>query len=463
MRIYNTLSKTVEELKPLKEGEIGLYTCGPTVYHYAHIGNMRTYVAEDFLRRGLEYLGFKVKHVMNITDVGHLTSDADEGEDKMELGARREGKSAWDIADFYTRAFFKDFDSLNCLRPAVSCKATDHIPEMIELVRKLEANGYTYRTSDGIYYDTSKFAGYGLLTGRANLEGLKAGARVEMSREKRNPTDFSLWKFSPSGEKRQMEWDSPWGKGFPGWHIECSAMSIKYLGETFDMHCGGVDHIPIHHTNEIAQAEGATGKKFVNYWVHMEFLVIGSSEKMSKSAGNFLTLNSVIEKGYSPLVYRYFCSQAHYRKQLEFSFEAIASAEKALKNLKSSIAAVREKAGGAIKPAASSPRLDEFKKALEDDMNIPKAVSVFWDTVRDSSIDPAEKMWLAGEFEKVLAFGVLEEEKIQIPAEIEALAAQRSEAKKNRDFALADSLREKIKSLGWLVEDTPKGPKIKKA
>lgn len=463
MRIYNTLSKTVEELKPIKEGEIGLYTCGPTVYHYAHIGNMRTYVAEDFLRRGLEYLGFKVKHVMNITDVGHLTSDADEGEDKMELGARREGKSAWDIADFYTRAFFKDFDSLNCLRPNVSCKATDHIAEMIELVRKLEANGYTYRTSDGIYYDTSKFAGYGLLAGRANLEGLKAGARVEMSREKRNPTDFSLWKFSPSGEKRQMEWDSPWGKGFPGWHIECSAMSMKYLGETFDMHCGGVDHVPIHHTNEIAQAEGATGKKFVNYWVHMEFLVIGSLEKMSKSSGNFLTLNSVIEKGYSPLVYRYFCSQAHYRKQLEFSFEAIASAEKALKNLKSSIASIREKAGGAIKPDSSSPRLEEFKKALEDDMNIPKAVSVFWDTVRDSSLDPAEKMWLAGEFEKVLALGVLEEEKIQIPAEIESLSAQRAEAKKNRDFALADSLREKIKSLGWLVEDTPKGPKIKKA
>ncbi len=463
MRLYNTLTKKEEELKPIKQGEIGIYACGPTVYHYAHIGNLRTYILEDFLRRSLEYIGFKVKHVMNITDVGHLTSDADEGEDKMELGSKREGKSAWEIADFYTRAFFKDFDSLNCLRPTISCKATDHIADMIELVKKLEKNGYTYRTSDGIYYDTSKFANYGILAGKANLEGIKAGARIEFSKEKRNPTDFALWKFSKEGEKRQMEWDSPWGKGFPGWHIECSAMSMKYLGETFDMHLGGIDHVAIHHTNEIAQAEGATGKKFVNHWVHMEFLVIGSSEKMSKSAGNFLTLNSIVEKGYSPLVYRYFCSQAHYRKQLEFSFEAIAAADRALKNLRNLVLDVFEKAQGKPEEAFDCDKLLKFKKAIEDDLNIPMAVSILWETLRDNSLANSKKMWLAMEFEKVLAFGIFEKEKEDVPAEIIALSNERWEAKKNKDFARADALREKIKSLGWLVEDTAQGPRVKKA
>ncbi|NLI09841.1 MAG: cysteine--tRNA ligase [Elusimicrobia bacterium] len=462
MFIYNTLSKKNEEFKPIKNSEVGIYTCGPTVYHYAHIGNMRTYIAEDFLRRSLEFLGYKVNHVMNITDVGHLTSDADEGEDKIELSAKKQGKSAYEIADFYTSAFFKHFDSLNCLRPSVSCKATEHIKEMIELILKLEKNGYTYKTSDGIYYDTSKFKDYGSLVGKAHIEGLKAGARVEMSAEKKNPSDFSLWKFSPKNEKRQMEWDSPWGKGFPGWHIECSAMSMKYLGETFDIHCGGVDHIPIHHSNEIAQAEGATGKKFVNYWVHMEFLVLKAGDKMSKSAGNFLTLDSVTEKGYSPLAYRYFCSQAHYRKQLEFSFEALDSASKGLKNLKSAVSDIQEKTGGAKKENNSSKHLDNFKKALQDDINIPKAVAVLWEALKDSSVEPAERLWLAGEFDKVLAFGLFDFKKEELPPEIKNLCEERTLAKKNKDFKKADELREKIKSLGWLVEDTPAGPKVKK-
>ncbi len=463
MFLYNTLSRKNEEFKPLKEGEAGVYACGPTVYHYAHIGNMRTYISEDFLRRTLEYLGYRVKHVMNITDVGHLTSDADEGDDKMELSSIREGKSAYEIADFYTKAFFRHFDSLNCLRPSISCKATDHIKEMIEMVLKLESRGYTYRASDGIYYDTSKFADYGALVGKAHIEGLKAGARVEMSREKRNPSDFSLWKFSPADAKRQMEWDSPWGKGFPGWHIECSAMSMKYLGETFDIHCGGVDHIPVHHTNEIAQAEGATGKKFVNYWVHMEFLVLKDSAKMSKSANNFLTLDSITEKGYSPLVYRYFCSQAHYRKQLEFSFEAIESASRGLKNLKASAMAVKEKAGGIKKENPNSAYLAAFKEAISDDLNIPKASSILWETLKDSAVEAPEKLWLAEEFEKVLGFGIFNEEKQEIPQEVLSLSNERAAAKKNRDFKKADELREKIKALGWLIEDTPAGPKLKKS
>lgn len=462
MFLYNTLSRKNELFKPLKEKEVGIYTCGPTVYHYAHIGNMRTYICEDFLRRTIEYLGYKVRHVMNITDVGHLTSDADDGDDKMELSSKREGKSAYEIADFYTKAFFKHFDYLNCLRPSICCKASDHIKEMIEMIIKLENMGYTYRTSDGIYYDTSKFHNYGALVGKAHIDGLKAGARVEMSREKRNPSDFSLWKFSPPNVKRQMEWDSPWGKGFPGWHIECSAMSMKYLGETFDIHCGGVDHIPVHHTNEIAQAEGATGKKFVNYWIHMEFLVLKDRAKMSKSANNFLTIDSIIEKGYSPLVYRYFCSQAHYRKQLEFSFQAIESASRGLKNLKAIAQALKEEAGGEKKENLNSAYLSAFKEAISDDINIPKALSILWETIKDCSIEPPEKLWLVEEFEKVLGFGIFNEEKQQIPNEVLSLRDERNLAKKNRDFKKADELREKIKALGWLIEDTPSGPRLKK-
>jgi len=461
MKIYNTLTKKIDEFIPLKNREVGLYTCGPTVYHYAHIGNLRTYIAEDFLKKVLKFLGYKVNHVMNITDVGHLVSDADDGVDKMELGAKREGKSVWDIANFYTQAFFKDFDSLNCSRPDILCKATEHINEMIDLIKRIEENGYTYKISDGIYFDTSKFKDYGVLVGKSHIEGIKSGARVEYNPEKRNPSDFALWKFSPKNEKRQMEWDSPWGIGFPGWHIECSAMSMKYLGETFDIHCGGVDHIPIHHTNEIAQAESATGKKFVNYWIHSEFLIIGKDTKMSKSAGNFLTLNSLIESGFSPMDYRYFCSQAHYRKQLEFSFEALESAKNSLRTLKNIVSMLKEESTEMVLNKNSDYYLS-FLDAISNDVNIPQAVAVLWEVLRNNSIKTSEKLGFINEIDKVLSFNLMEDENVKIPDEIIKMVEERTNAKKEKNFAKADEIRNKIKELGWMLEDTPKGTKIKK-
>ncbi|MCI0472541.1 MAG: cysteine--tRNA ligase, partial [Ignavibacteria bacterium] len=321
---YNTLSRKKEEFIPISGSKAGIYTCGPTVYNFAHIGNLRSYFFEDILKRVLLYNGYDVKHIMNITDVGHLVSDEDEGEDKMEKGSAREGKTVWEIAEDYTEAFKKDISLLNILPPTVYCKATDFIQEQIEMIKCLEDKGYTYIIEDGVYYDTSKFPDYGKMA-LLDIEGLEEGIRVEINTEKRNKTDFALWKFTPKDVKRQMEWESPWGRGFPGWHIECSAMSIKFLGNHFDIHCGGVDHIPIHHTNEIAQAEACTGEKFVNYWLHGEFL-IEEKGKMSKSAGEFLKLQSLIDKGYSPFDYRYFLLMTHYRKKIKFSFNNLDSA-----------------------------------------------------------------------------------------------------------------------------------------
>src|SRR3989338_2131329 len=338
--LYNTLGRKKQEFKPIKKGIVGLYTCGPTVYSYAHIGNLRTYIFEDILKRVLIENGYKVKHVMNITDVGHLTSDADTGDDKVEKSAKEQKKTVWDIAGFYTKVFQEDIAKLHILDPDIWCRATDHIKEQIELIKKLEKKGLTYKTSDGIYFDTSKFKDYGIL-GNIKAEGLKAGVRVEIG-EKKNPTDFALWKFSPKDSKRQMEWKSPWGTGFPGWHIECSAMSMKYLGETFDIHCGGIDHVPVHHTNEIAQSEAATGKSFVKYWAHGAFLLL-EKEKMAKSGGNFITLQTLIERGYDPLDYRYFCFTAHYRSELKFSFDALTSCRAAFNILKEKYLEFRKK------------------------------------------------------------------------------------------------------------------------
>ena len=312
LRLYNTLTRAADEFQPIDPPLVRLYTCGPTVYNFAHVGNLRTYVFEDVLKRALTHVGgFNVRHVMNVTDVGHLTSDADQGEDKMALGARREGKTVWQIADFYWQAFRNDIRRLNILEPDVWCKATDHIPEQIELVRTLEAKGFTYVIAgDGVYFDTSKFPAYGRMA-RLDIAGLQAGARIELAAGKRNATDFALWKFSPTGQQRLMEWPSPWGVGFPGWHIECSAMAIKHLGEYLDIHCGGIDHIQVHHTNEVAQSECALGHKWCNWWMHGEFLTFpkgpgGEAAKMSKSSGEFLTLDRLVEKGYDPLAYRYF-------------------------------------------------------------------------------------------------------------------------------------------------------------
>lgn len=454
LKIYNTLHHKKEEFKPLNPAGATCYCCGPTVYNYAHIGNLRTYIFEDLLMRTLRH-SLPVKHMMNITDVGHLTSDADAGEDKLALASEREGKSAWDIAKVYEKKFFEDFDSLNCRRPDIIARATEHIPAMIKLVKTLEDKGYTYKTSDGIYYDTSKFADYGILINKAHLEGLKTGARVDFG-EKKNATDFALWKFSPTDKKRQMEWDSPWGVGFPGWHIECSAMAMQYLGETLDMHCGGIDHVAIHHTNEIAQAQAATGKEYVRYWIHGEFLVM-SAGKMSKSAGTFLTVDTLKEKGYSPLDYRYLCLGAHYRTQLEFSFESLDFAKASRQGLKAKIAAIKQEAAGQKENSQTVQEAkNNFVAAMEDDLNTSKALAVLWDFVK-SKASAAEKLEFISFADEFLALSLLEEEKKEISVEAKKLLEERAEARKQKDYKKSDELRAKLLAMGIVVKDTPKG------
>ena len=461
LRLYNALQREKEIFKPLKAGEAGIYTCGPTVYDYAHIGNMRTYIFEDVLVRALKLFGYSVKRVMNITDVGHLISDSDTGEDKMELGARREGKSAWDIAKFYTEAFFKDYKALNCLMPDVLCPATEYIKEMLDLVAALEKKGFTYRIGDGIYFDTAKLPDYGKLVGKSHIEGIQEGARVEANSEKRNPTDFALWKFSAPEEKRQMEWDSPWGKGFPGWHLECSAMAMKHLGETIDIHCGGEDHVAVHHTNEIAQSEAATGKPFANYWLHARFLIMGDSGKMSKSAGGFLTVETLKEKGYDPLAYRYFCFTAHYRKQLEFTWDSVDSSAKALDTLRGTVAKLAKEAVS----EKTSPKLDKasayylrFTSALADDLNMPQALAALWDALRSPTLSPGDKLGFALAADEVLRLDInrvpAEE---ALPPELMALVDERRQARKNKDFKRSDDLRKELLAHGVLVEDTSTG------
>jgi cysteinyl-tRNA synthetase len=458
--VYNTLTRQKEIFKPIKAGEAGIYTCGPTVYHYAHIGNMRTYIAEDTLVRALKYFGYKVTRVMNITDVGHLTSDSDTGEDKMELGAKREGKTAWDVAKFYTEAFFKDYKALNCLMPEVTCPATDYIKEMVGLVSVLEKKGFTYSIGDGVYFDTSKLPDYGKLAGKGHVEGIREGARVEVNAEKRNPADFALWKFSAPGEQRQMEWESPWGKGFPGWHLECSAMAMKHLGDTIDMHCGGEDHVSVHHTNEIAQSEGATGKPFSNYWMHIRFLVTGDAGKMSKSSGEFLTLPVLQAKGFDPLAYRYFCFCAHYRKQLEFSWEAIDTSAKNLEALRGMTAKLREEAAPAALDKASE-FYKQFSDALADDLNLSLALAALWGALR-SDLPPAQKLAFVLEADKVLGLD-LDRAPAQeaMPAGVAELIAEREAARKAKDFKRSDELRKALLEKGVAIEDTPKGTKWK--
>ncbi|HEX7973335.1 MAG TPA: cysteine--tRNA ligase, partial [Anaerolineales bacterium] len=367
LRLYDTYTRTLRDFTPLHGNEVGLYTCGPTVYDYAHIGNLRTYIFEDLLRRVLELNGFTVRHVMNITDVGHLTSDADTGEDKMEKGSRRTGKSAWEIAEYYTQEFRDDLRQLNIQEPVVWCKATDHIPEQIDLIRCIEQKGFTYSTSDGIYFDTSRMRDYGHLA-RLDIEGLQAGMRIEMG-EKRHPTDFALWKFSPPGQQRQMEWDSPWGIGFPGWHIECSAMSAEYLGPFFDIHCGGEDHISVHHTNEIAQTEACYGTRLANFWMHGYFLQLDEA-RMSKSSGGFLRLQTLIERGYDPLAYRFFCLSAHYRSKLSFNWESLDGAAKALDRLR--MLAYEWGQPGSVDEGYAG----QFLAQVNDDLNLPRAVAL---------------------------------------------------------------------------------------
>jgi cysteinyl-tRNA synthetase len=463
--LYNTLTRKKEKFTPIKEGSVGIYACGPTVYNYAHIGNMRTYIFEDTLRRIFKHLGYKINYVMNVTDVGHLVSDADDGDDKMEMSAQKEGKSATDIADFYSKAFFRDFNDLNCIMPDIISKATEHIDEMIKLIERLKKNGFTYKISDGIYFDTSKFENYGELAGKKHMEGLKAGARVEFNEEKRSPSDFALWKFSPKDKKRQMEWPSPWGIGFPGWHIECSAMSMKYLGETFDIHCGGIDHIAVHHTNEIAQTEGATGKKFVNYWLHAEFLVGCENEKMAKSVGNFVTVNTLREKNIDPLSYRYFCYSAQYKKQLEFSWESLRVAEKTLISLRESINRIKENISCDLKEAnKESLYYKKFLTAISDNLNIPQALAVLWEVLRDNSISPQEKLSFIKDADKIFALDLLREcTQVILEDEIMEKIQDRENARKAKDFKKSDEIRDELLKKGIILEDSPKGVKWKKA
>ncbi len=451
LKLYNTLTRKKEIFKPIKEGHVGMYSCGPTVYWYQHIGNLKAYIFADILRRTLEFEGYKVKQIINITDVGHLTSDADEGEDKIEKAAAKEGKTAQEIAKFYFDLFETDLKKLNIQGPAIWSKATEHIKEQIALIKKLEEKGFTYKTSDGIYFDTSKFKNYGKLA-RLNIKGLKAGKRTDM-REKKNKTDFALWKFSEQEGKRQQEWNSPWGVGFPGWHIECSAMSMKYLGETFDIHTGGVDHIPIHHTNEIAQSEAATGKKFVNYWMHENFLTF-KGEKVSKSKGGLFTLSELEERGFEPLVYRYFILTGSYRKPIDFSLDILRNSQISYERLKNIISELEDDM------EINSKYLKEFRDAIDDDLNTPEALAVLWRLVRDKNAQG--KIETIKEIDRVFGLKLTEEEKIEIPKEIKKLIKDREEARKKKNWQEADNIRNRIKKLGFSVDDTDKGTKIRK-
>ncbi|OGS03796.1 MAG: cysteine--tRNA ligase [Elusimicrobia bacterium RIFCSPLOWO2_12_FULL_59_9] len=458
---FNTLSRSKEAFKPLRPPMVGLYTCGPTVYNDQHIGNFRTAIFQDTLKRVLRLSGYQVRHVMNVTDVGHLTSDADEGEDKIEVGAAREGMTAWEIAEHFTQRYLKDLAKLNIIAPDVLCRATGHIPEQIELARRLEAKGLTYRIEDGVYFDTSKFPGYGRLD-PSRLEGLKPGARVEMMAGKKNPTDFALWKFSPKDKKRQMEWPSPWGVGFPGWHLECSAMAMHYLGESFDIHCGGADLITIHHTNEIAQAEGATGKQFVRFWMHGEFLVMNQA-KMAKSAGGFVTVRVLEEKGVDPLAYRYYCTTAHYRKQLDFTWEALEAAQSALNRLRDRAQALfqesRNSPGGVEETALVQKR---FVERLEDDLDIPGAVAALWETLKAGAISPKAQYLFLEACDAVLGLDLLKSSQDQLPEEIRRLVEEREDARLRRDFKTADEIRLRLAAKGFVLEDFASGVRWKK-
>jgi cysteinyl-tRNA synthetase len=457
--LYNTLTRRKEEFKPVRSDFVGLYTCGPTVYNYAHIGNLRTYIFEDILKRVLLYNGFRVKHVMNITDVGHLTGDRDMGEDKIEKGAAREGKSAWDIAGYYTDAFKNDIAKLNILEPDIWCRATDTIPEQIALVQTLAEKGYTYQTSDGIYFDTSKVKDYAKLSNQ-DLDALLEGARVEKNPEKKNATDFALWKLSPKDAQRQMEWDSPWGVGFPGWHLECSAMSMKFLDKNLDIHCGGTDHVDVHHTNEIAQSEAATGEKFFNFWMHGAFLNIQGGKKMAKSDENFLTLeNTFVKQGIHPLVYRFAAFQTHYRKPMEYSPDAVQAAQNGFHHLQNQIREIAE----APKTTPRSVETDfkeKFLKAVNADLNMPRAMAVVQELLK-SRRPESEKLMTIIDFDRILGLDLEKVDKTDIlPLEIQQMVENRKKARVEKNWEISDRLRDDIQARGYVVQDTKDGMKV---
>jgi cysteinyl-tRNA synthetase len=459
IKLYNTRSRSLETFTPVTDGRVGIYSCGPTVYHYQHLGNMRAAVFADTLRRMFVAHGYEVTHIINITDVGHNVDDGDSGEDKMEKGSRREGKSVWEIAKMYTDAYFTDLEMLSIpLSKYTFPRATDHIKEQLALVEALEIAGYTYKISDGIYFDTSKFKAYGDFA-HLDIEGLKSGARVEENQEKKNITDFALWKFSPTHEKRQMEWESKWGIGFPGWHIECSAMAMKYLGTHFDVHTGGIEHIPVHHTNEIAQSECATGTTYATYWMHNNHLH-DTTGKMSKSNGEFLTLSTLREKGYNPLAYRYFLLTAHYRKELSFSFEALDAASVAYKKLVDFVITHKGTKGVVIKEYEAL-----ILAALGNDLATPEAIATIWKLLKDDTVSAGDKCATLLVVSEYLGLGLdaVHTEDIEIPDVVTELLKKRENARASRDFALSDALRDEIASQGFIVKDTEEGQKISKA
>ncbi|HPF94995.1 MAG TPA: cysteine--tRNA ligase [bacterium] len=455
LRIYNTLTHSEQDFTPIKPGEVGLYTCGPTVYGRAHVGNLRMYVFEDVLKRSLTMLGYKVKHVMNITDVGHLVGDGDAGEDKVEGAAARLGRTAWDIAKDYEAMFVEDIAKMNILSPDFMPRATEHIKEQIELVQKLEEQGFTYQITDGIYFDVEKFAAYGKLSGQS-LKDKLAGARVEENTEKHHPADFALWKFSPVDHKRQMEWESPWGTGFPGWHLECSAMARAYLGQPFDIHCGGVDHIAVHHENEIAQSEAAYHEPLANYWMHGEFLLM-DNQKMSKSLGNLYVLPEVIERGFDPLALRLYFLSANYRQKLNFSWDALTSAQNTLKKLR------QEMKWLARDGKANQGYLVDMKIALEADLNIPKALAVLHEVLR-SDLSPVNKGATIIEMDEVFGLGLADwiGKTEETPKEVIQIADQRWQAKLDKDFAKADELRDTLAEAGWKMNDGKDGYELER-
>ena len=457
LRFFNTLSRKKEIFVPIKPNFVGMYTCGPTVYKPATIGNLRAYVFMDELRRVLEYNGYKVKSVMNITDVGHLVSDGDDGEDKMQKSAKETGKAPLEIAAEITAQFMQDIDALNIKRPTICPKATDNISEMINVVQALLDKGYAYETEDGIYFSVEKFADYGKLSG-VSLADQKHGARVEVNSFKRHPIDFALWKKAAPNHIQQ--WQSPWGMGFPGWHIECTAMGVKYLGENFDIHTGGIDHVPIHHENEIAQGECWLDHKIVNYWLHNEFLLVDGG-KMSKSLGNNYLLSDLAVKGYSPIVFRYFCLNVQYRQKINFTWEAMDAAKAAYSKLCSQLLA-HKNSNVKTDAAVLAEYRQKFEEAICDDLNVPLAMGVLWTMLRlDKSRDVYE---LALQFDKVFALNLdkIKEEKVQIevPENVRALAEERKTARQNKNWAESDRLRDEIASLGFAVKDTPNGYEI---
>lgn len=458
--LYNTMTRNKEEFIPANKNKVGMYTCGPTVYNYAHIGNLRTYIFEDALKKSLEYVGYKVKHVMNVTDVGHLQSDGDEGEDKMALGASREHKTVWEIAKFYEDAFFEDCKKLNVKRPTVVCRATEHIEDMIKFVQKLEERGYTYESNGNVYFEIDKFEDYTKLA-NLSIDELEAGSRIEIDPNKKNPLDFVLWFTNSKFSNQIMQWDSPWGRGFPGWHLECSTMSIKYLGENIDIHCGGIDHIPVHHTNEIAQSEAALGHKWVNYWVHGEFLVLDGG-KMSKSSGDFLTVSKLEEEGFSPLDYRYFCLQSKYRKQLVFSFESLKDAQNGYKALKKKIGTILTNIDETynMNKELISGYQEKFKTQISDDLNIANAFTVLNEVIKDGELNNKEKAFLIEDFDKVFSLNLMtiEKEAIEVDEKlINHLIEERNIARKEKNYKRSDEIRAQLLDMNIEVLDSKEG------